>query len=365
MAKSLKTHAQKKRVLYILMEYPQLSQTYISNEISALQDDYEIEVATMREGSTPTPAGAPYLVSSTLSEVVAKVKSFKPHVLHGHWTSTIPLMDLLSRKTGVPYTVRAHSFDTLMDGKRANLLDMVKNHIRARYRYSAISATDLVKFTAPYMRRDNCLGVLNFPFSRQRLLEHGAPEEKLHDVFPVVNFDRFYNRDPNGDGVMNIGACIPKKRVEDFIDLASMEVGRPFRLYPIGYETERIRDYNISKGDPVEFMPLKRPEEMPGEYKRHQWLVYTGLVDRKSHLGWSMAVAEAQASGVGVCYPNIRDDLADYVGGAGYIYNSIDEVREIVSEPVPDDIREKGFSQAKKSDINVHKKNLTDIWATA
>ena len=113
-------------------------------------------------------------------------------------------------------------------------------------------------------------------------------------------------------------------------------------------------------------MPLHNPHEMPKEYKRHQWLVYTGLVDQKSDLGWSMAVAEAQASGVGVCYPNIRSDLADYVGdGAGHIYDSIEEVREIVRNPVPDDMREKGFAQAKKSDINVHKKTLTDIWDAA
>ena len=78
-----------------------------------------------------------------------------------------------------------------------------------------------------------------------------------------------------------------------------------------------------------------------------------------------MAVAKAQASGVGVCIANIRPDLRDYLGDAGYLFDSIDEVRKIVSQPVPDGIRERGFEQARKSDIRVHKKLLTDLWENA
>ena len=37
-----------------------------------------------------------------------------------------------------------------------------------------------------------------------------------------------------------------------------------------------------------------------------------------------MAIAEAQADGVGVCIPNIRPDIKEYVGEAGLIYDSIE-----------------------------------------
>ncbi len=78
-------------------------------------------------------------------------------------------------------------------------------------------------------------------------------------------------------------------------------------------------------------------------------------------VGWPMAIAEAQASGVGVCMPRIRPDLVEYVG-PGVIYDSIEELYPIVSGPVPDEMREAGFEHARRSDIAEHKHLLTDLW---
>lgn len=75
-----------------------------------------------------------------------------------------------------------------------------------------------------------------------------------------------------------------------------------------------------------------------------------------------MAVAEAQAAGVGVCLPNIRDDLKEYLGGGGYLYDSIEQVADIIKHHVPAEIRNKDFEQARKSDIELHKHLLTDLW---
>ena len=75
-----------------------------------------------------------------------------------------------------------------------------------------------------------------------------------------------------------------------------------------------------------------------------------------------MAAAEAQASGVGVLLPDLRPDLKDYIGEAGYIYQSMDEVVDIISKPVPEHIREAGFENARKSDVYEHKTLLTDLW---
>jgi hypothetical protein len=104
---------------------------------------------------------------------------------------------------------------------------------------------------------------------------------------------------------------------------------------------------------------------MPAEYKKHRWLVYTGDFDYPM-LGWPMAIAEAQAAGVGVCIPNLRPDLAQYVGeGAGVLYDSIDELPGVVDGPLPDEIRERGFEQARRSDIEEHKHLLTGLWEDA
>ena len=103
---------------------------------------------------------------------------------------------------------------------------------------------------------------------------------------------------------------------------------------------------------------------MSPEYQKHQWLVYTADFELAS-VGWPMAVAEAQAAGVSVCVPNIRLDIKEYVGEAGFVYNSIEEVVDIIQKPVPEEMREAGFLQAKKSDIQEHKHLLTNLWHQA
>jgi hypothetical protein len=103
---------------------------------------------------------------------------------------------------------------------------------------------------------------------------------------------------------------------------------------------------------------------MPREYKKHAWLVYTA--DRAlGTVGWPVSIAEAQASGVGVCMPNLRPDLRDYVGPAGFLYDSIGDVARIISKPLPEELRQMGFEHAKKSDIFQHRQMLINLWQKA
>ncbi len=44
------------------------------------------------------------------------------------------------------------------------------------------------------------------------------------------------------------------------------------------------------------------------------------------------------------------------------IYKSVNDLIDIISKPVPVEMREKGFENAKKSDIDSHRHLLTDIW---
>lgn len=103
------------------------------------------------------------------------------------------------------------------------------------------------------------------------------------------------------------------------------------------------------------------PERMPREYKKHSWLAFTASRELGT-VGWPIVVAEAQASGVGVCIPNLRPDIADYVDGGGIIYESIEELSDVVSGPVPESIREKGFEVAKRSDVWDHIDILLALW---
>ncbi|MEZ5892170.1 MAG: glycosyltransferase [Parvularculaceae bacterium] len=354
-----------KRIFYVLIEYPQLSQTYVANEIAALRaDGHQVFVAALNQPDTYYDTDVPYEITKDFDRTIALIREFRPDVLHGHWLYTVPLLEKLSRKMGIPYTVRAHSFDITQTGPKAPAWKTALRRARMLMQYRDTRPPDMAFVLGPYLKGDHCLGVLTFPYGRQKFLEAGVAEEKVHDCFPVMDFARFHDETPNGEDVMNVGACTPKKKMEDFVDLAVMVPERHFRLYPVGFQAPRILEYNREHGSPVEFAGVIPQKDMAREYKRHQWLVYTAEHNlHGDHVGWSVAVAEAQASGVGVCFPNMRPDLKQYVGeGSGYLYNRIEEIAEIVRNPVPEDVRRKGFEQAKKSDIRIHKKILTDIW---
>lgn len=349
---------EKLRVLYVLWTFPQLSQTYIKNEIEALADDYDIEVVALKKPNLPYETRQRFRIEPRLGAIAEHIRAFKPHVLHTHWLNMAPILERLSRKTGIGYTIRGHSFDVLGHEDRYSRLDEWFKRFKGKPNFRGFAPEHVVR----YLNRPYCLGFLAFPFARPRLEKAGVDPDKITDCFPVIAYRRFHDRSPNGDGVMNLGACIAKKRMEDFVDLGERFRNRPFDLYAIGYRTRAIAEYNLGKGNPVHIVPTVQPNGMPAEYKKHQWLVYTA--DRAYNtVGWPLAVAEAQAAGVGVCVPNIRPDLQDYLGGAGYVYDSLDQVAEIIRNPLPEEVRERGFEQARKSDIEGHKHLLTRLWA--
>jgi hypothetical protein len=107
-----------------------------------------------------------------------------------------------------------------------------------------------------------------------------------------------------------------------------------------------LQEFASARQSPVRFIPPIELEEMPAQYKKHRWLVYTAAPG--GNVGWPLAIAEAQASGVGVCMANIRPDLREYAGPTAFLYDSLDEVVELIHQPVPEETRQSGFEQAKK-----------------
>ncbi|HUD50176.1 glycosyltransferase [Parvibaculum sp.] len=347
----------KRRVLYVVHEFPQISQTYILNEIIALEQDYDIRVVALEEPDIPIETDHKAYVTKRFNRIVEIAQEFRPDVLHSHYVLHGPLMLKLSRRLGVPFTIRGHSFDVLSPPSRYSFFKRIRRKLRGKpefwVSYKEHASTT---FNSPH-----CLGVLLFPFQRPLLEAAGVRTSKIHDCFPVMDFDLFHDRSPNGDAIMNVGACIPKKKMTDFVDLAASMPDRRFNLYALGYYVDDIRNYNEAASNPVTIVPPVQPRNMPAEYKKHRWMVYTGDHVLKS-LGWPLALAEAQASGVGVCVANVRPDLREFIGNAGFVFDSVEDVRKIVSQPFSDELRERGFEQAKKSDIRIHKTVLTDLW---
>lgn len=323
----------KPRVLLFASEYPQVSQSYVLREIEALEADYEISVISRSPACVPARRHVPFECTRDPARIVEIVRELRPHVLHAHYLTFADLLAYVAERTGVPYTIRAHSFDALAEGP-------------------------------PIRRSDHCLGILAFPFTRARIAARGVPDHAIHDAMPVVDFARFHDRSPNGTGVVNVGACQPKKDFESFVALARSMPRERFELYAIGYRFDALVRHNREHGSPVRVHAAVEHHEMPAVYKRHRWLVYTAC-RKLATVGWPIAVAEAQASGLGVCMPNLRPDLRDYMGGAGFLYDSIGELPSILSRPVPEEMRERGFEVARRSDVRTQISTLRSLWSRA
>ena len=54
--------------------------------------------------------------------------------------------------------------------------------------------------------------------------------------------------------------------------------------------------------------------------------------------------------------------MQEYIGAAGHLYKDIESVRELISNPVPAEMREAGFEQARRWDIREQIRKLTDRW---
>ena len=333
--------AARPRVMVIVREYPQISQTYIKNEVETLARDYDLCIIAMDPANVADPEHLPYNTFKFHEQYMEAVRRFKPQLIHCHYLLMVSLVGDLAERCGLSFTVRTHSFDVMETGG---------DHLKPEWRR-----------IRDYIIRDNCLGVLAFPFLRPTLEQFGVPPAKLIDVPPVIDFQRFHDRGPNGRAIMNMGAVRPKKQLEDFVELSRLMPGREFNLYAMGYNVEKLRAYSQERGAPVNFIPPIPHSRMLAEYKKHEWLVYTANADIRS-VGWPMAVAEAQAAGVGVCLAGLRPDMQDYVGAAGLLYKDLESVRQLISEPPPAAMREAGFEQARRWDIREQIRKLTDRW---
>ncbi|MDK3159712.1 glycosyltransferase [Kamptonema cortianum] len=351
----------KASVLYIIRGYPQISQTYVKTELEAVYEDYEVTIVSRKPSDVPYRNYYPYHHLTEPEAVRDLIAQVKPDVIHTHYLNQLEFVAPLATSLGIPFTVRSHSYDTLAlrpKNWRGQIRQLLERNTPQFQKVANI------KNNLHWANHDLCLGVLTFPFARPYLEQAGIRSDKLIDCYPTINYSLFYDRSPNGQAIMNTGAAIPKKKMEDYIELASWLPEQQFNLYALGYQVDRLHEINAHKGNPVNIILPVEPSEMLAEYKKHQWLVYTAAFDLAT-VGWPMAIAEAQAAGVGVCMPRIRPDLDEYIGGAGYLYNRIEEVRDIITQPVPEEIREAGFRQAKKSDIQEHKYLLTDLWDKA
>jgi glycosyltransferase involved in cell wall biosynthesis len=332
--------SQKKKILLLVHRYPQITQTYIETERRELAKRYEVKVVAFNGANTAFADHGDFTVVARDDEARFReiVNAFGPDMIHAHWLFVVDKAFEASRIAKVPFTVRAHSFDVLAKDQTLEKSSVLINS-------------------------EHCEGILSFPFTLPILERKGFNLDKVHACRPVLDFERFYDRSPNAEGVMNVGAWKPKKNMGWYFELARRSGGRnvAFDLYAPGINAAAVvSEYGLQKV-PIQIRNPIEPRDMPAEYKRHTWLIYTASPAYNT-VGWPVVVAEAQASGVGVCMQDIRPDLKEYVGEAGYVFDSLDEVSRIISQPLSDWQRQRGFEQARESDVRTHIWKLEKLW---
>jgi hypothetical protein len=340
------------RVLLVTRERVERGPACIENEVEALKRHHPVALC-IRDPDAGEEA--------EVDKLAGLARDFGADVLHTHYLGEIPFIARLAERTGRPFTARTHSSDTTALHPRGWMM-----WLRSMIQQEApLERTPQFVHVQRAVRSDMCLGVLALPCALPWLARAGLPRAKLVECHPALRFERFHDRSPNGSAIMNIGLAAPNKAKPDFLRLAEVLPELEFNLYaprPVAREPGFSRAAN---GSGVAVRPRRPVHQMPAEYKKHRWLVYTGDFDLPA-IGWPMAIAEAQASGVGVCMPSVRPDLALYVGeGAGVLYDTIDELPGIVAGSVPEEMRERGFEQAARSDIDCHLHLLTDLWDQA
>jgi hypothetical protein len=76
-----------------------------------------------------------------------------------------------------------------------------------------------------------------------------------------------------------------------------------------------------------------------------------------------MAIAEAQASGLGVAMQNIRPDLRDYCGPSAIMFDHVSELVGVVDKPPTDEHLEQGFQNSRRFDFKNQMPMLTALWS--
>ena len=134
-------------------------------------------------------------------------QKYRPHIIHSHYLHLTHAAYKAAALCGCRFSIRTHSFDVI--GRSREYIGNYKEAINSA----------------------RCAGIICFPFLKDAFLEAGIKEDKIFTSFPVVDVKRFLNRHGNGEGVMNVGAAIPKKNMQEFIHIADRNPEIKFNLY--------------------------------------------------------------------------------------------------------------------------------------
>jgi glycosyltransferase involved in cell wall biosynthesis len=294
------TLRQRPRVLYAVWHYPHLSETYVESELLCMKQwGVQVEVWRSAEGRTSYPTSVP-IHDGTFADVIKEVQ---PDIIHVHWLSFAQSQLTELAASGIPVTLRLHSFDVTPEGLAAWL------------------AHDWVK------------AVYAFP---NQIAKCPVADPRLKPT--PVGFDTKLfapRRDKNRRLVVRTSAALASKDLALFLNAARLLPEYRFVLAAVtchGRE-EYVGDLQATRealGSPAEILidvPREKVAELVAQAGIYVHTLCPPGAEHATPVGQPISITEAMATG---CLCLVRDvpDLEALVGDAGSTYRDLDQLVE-------------------------------------
>ena len=280
------------RVLYVLEEFPQRSETYIRWEMECMRRwGVEIEVWRVRDLSPASPYPTDVVVRD--GPLADAIDAFQPHVVHCHWLYVGVDAAAEVGKTGRTMTVRGHSFE----------------HGQER--------------VAQLVRSYAVEGVYLFPHFLDR-----DDSPKLQKLNVSVNAELYFPEEKDRRLVIRTAAGLPYKDIVTFLETAARCPEFRFILAVTHVHTheaflDELRDRNESLGSPVEIWHDVPTEELAATVRRAGICLHTN--DPGGHrFGMPISIAEAMATGSHVIVRRSPDSMC-FAGDRATYYENAEE----------------------------------------
>ena len=97
------------RILYIVQEYPLISQTYIKTELERVARHHEVRIVAFDRAHVPYRRHLPFELldkAATSTPISRVVGDFAPDRIHAHYVILAPLVAKVAQAVGIPFTIR-------------------------------------------------------------------------------------------------------------------------------------------------------------------------------------------------------------------------------------------------------------------
>jgi glycosyltransferase involved in cell wall biosynthesis len=283
------------KVLYLLGNYPKVSETYVAAEIRFMvRMGVRIEVFAPSGGCPGARAEVPV----HRGRIDQALQAFQPDLVHVHYLVVHHDAIDVAGRSGVPATIRGHSFD-----------------------FSAQAVFGMAG--RPWVRR-----IYLFP----HFADAFSGNNKVMAMPVAYETDLYYPEDKERRLVLRTAAAKPNKGLSDFIEAASLCTRHRFVLAvdPVEPSFMPVLRDQAAKSGRIELLE-NVPNEEAARLTRKAG-IYLDTSDPGGHLfGMPISIAESMAAGA---YVLVRDSAPAraYIGDGGRAYQSAQEAAAIINE---------------------------------